>query len=73
MKLETLYKKAVAAGIPVINVTNACATGSTAFREAYFAVGSGEVEVAMAVGSEQILTSVDGRTWQFLFQPLYPT
>ncbi|MFN8628690.1 MAG: thiolase family protein [Candidatus Binatia bacterium] len=41
-------------GIPVINVTNACATGSTAFREAYFAVGSGEVEVAMAVGSEQM-------------------
>src|SRR3972149_11418108 len=33
-------------GIPVINVANACATGSTAFREAYFAVGSGEYEVA---------------------------
>ena len=41
-------------GIPVINVSNACATGSTAFREAYFAVGSGEYEVAMAVGSEQM-------------------
>jgi acetyl-CoA acyltransferase len=41
-------------GVPVINLTNACATGSTAFREAYFAVGSGEVEVAMAVGSEQM-------------------
>src|SRR6185436_5484053 len=41
-------------GIPVVNVANACATGSTAFREAYFAVGSGEYEVAMAVGSEQM-------------------
>jgi acetyl-CoA acetyltransferase len=41
-------------GIPVINVSNACATGSTAFREAYFAVGSGEYEIAMAVGSEQM-------------------
>src|SRR5215475_1802859 len=41
-------------GIPVINVSNACATGSTAFRDAYFAVGSGEYEVAMAVGSEQM-------------------
>jgi len=41
-------------GIPVINVSNACATGSTAFREAYFAVGSGEYDVAMAVGSEQM-------------------
>lgn len=41
-------------GIPVVNVANACATGSTAVREAYMAVGSGEVEVAMAVGSEQM-------------------
>jgi len=41
-------------GTPVINVSNACATGSTAFREAYFAVGSGEYEVAMAIGSEQM-------------------
>jgi acetyl-CoA acetyltransferase len=41
-------------GIPVVNVSNACATGSTAFREAYFAVGSGEYEIAMAVGSEQM-------------------
>jgi len=41
-------------GIPVINVSNACATGSTAFREAYYAVGSGEYEIAMAVGSEQM-------------------
>ena len=41
-------------GIPIVNVANACATGSTAFREAYFAVGSGEYDVAMAVGSEQM-------------------
>ena len=41
-------------GIPVVNVSNACATGSTAFREAYFAVGSGEYDVALAVGSEQM-------------------
>ena len=30
-------------GIPVINVSNACATGSTAFREAYMAVAVGDV------------------------------
>jgi acetyl-CoA acetyltransferase len=41
-------------GIPVVNVSNACATGSTAVRECYFAVGSGEYDVAMAVGSEQM-------------------
>ena len=41
-------------GIPVVNVANACATGSTAFREAVLAVKSGEVDVALAVGVEQM-------------------
>ena len=41
-------------GVPVINVSNACATGSTAFREAFMAVTSGMYEVAMAVGVEQM-------------------
>jgi acetyl-CoA acyltransferase len=41
-------------GIPVVNVANACATGSTAFREAYLSVASGEVDVALAVGVEQM-------------------
>jgi len=41
-------------GIPVVNVANACATGSTAFREAWMAVASGEYDVALAVGVEQM-------------------
>ena len=41
-------------GIPVINVSNACATGSTAFREAFMAVASGMYDVTMAVGVEQM-------------------
>jgi acetyl-CoA acetyltransferase len=41
-------------GIPVVNVANACATGSTAFREAWMAVGSGMHDVALAVGVEQM-------------------
>src|SRR5262245_48634250 len=41
-------------GIPVVNVANACATGSTAFREAVLSVASGEVDVALAVGVEQM-------------------
>ncbi len=41
-------------GIPVINVANACATGATAFREAYFAVASGAYDMALAIGSEQM-------------------
>src|SRR5437879_8277227 len=41
-------------GIPVINVSNACATGSTAFREAYLGVASGMYDISMAVGVEQM-------------------
>jgi len=41
-------------GMPVINVANACATGSTAFREAYLGVASGLYDVTMAVGVEQM-------------------
>jgi acetyl-CoA acetyltransferase len=41
-------------GIPVYNVTNACATGATALRCVYMALASGEAEVGLAVGAEQM-------------------
>ncbi len=41
-------------GIPVVNVVNACATGSTAVREAYLAVAMGLHDIVVAVGSEQM-------------------
>ncbi len=41
-------------GIPVINVNNACASGSTALFLARQAVKSGQVEVALALGFEQM-------------------
>jgi acetyl-CoA acyltransferase len=41
-------------GIPVINVANACATGATAFREAWAAVKAGLYDCVMAVGVEQM-------------------
>ena len=39
-------------GIPVVNVANACATGATAFREAWMAIKAGVYDVALAVGVE---------------------
>jgi acetyl-CoA acetyltransferase len=51
---QRIMKEIGATGVPVINVSNACATGSTAFREAYYSVASGAYDVAMAVGSEQM-------------------
>jgi acetyl-CoA acyltransferase len=40
-------------GIPVVNVSNACASGATAFREAFIAIKSGLYDVALAVGVEK--------------------
>ena len=51
---QKILKEIGMTGIPVYNVANACATGSTAFREAYFAVGSGAYDIALAVGVEQM-------------------
>ena len=51
---QRVLKEVGMTGIPVYNVANACATGSTAFREAYFAVGSGAYDIALAVGMEQM-------------------
>jgi acetyl-CoA acetyltransferase len=43
-------------GVPIINVNNACATGSTALFLARQAVESGTVDVALALGFEQMLS-----------------
>jgi acetyl-CoA acetyltransferase len=40
--------------VPVTGVGNYCASGSTAFREAYFSVASGFCEIALAVGVEKL-------------------
>lgn len=43
-------------GIPIINIENACASGSSAFREAWMGVASGVYELAIAVGVEKTVT-----------------
>ncbi len=41
-------------GIPVTNVANACATGATAFRDAWMSIKAGVYDVVLAVGVEQM-------------------
>ena len=41
-------------GIPVVNVSNACATGATAFREGWTAVKAGLYDLVLCVGVEQM-------------------
>ncbi len=41
-------------GIPVVNVENACSSGTSAFRLATQAVASGQVDIAIALGFEKL-------------------
>ena len=41
-------------GVPVVNCANACATGATAFREAWMAIKAGVYDLVIAVGVEQM-------------------
>ncbi len=41
-------------GIPVVNVANACATGATAFRDAWMSIKAGVYDMVLAVGVEQM-------------------
>lgn len=51
-------------GIPITNVTNACATGSNALFLARQAVASGVVECALAVGFEQMTPGALGAVFE---------
>ncbi|HMJ10694.1 MAG TPA: beta-ketoacyl synthase N-terminal-like domain-containing protein, partial [Polyangiaceae bacterium] len=44
-------------GIPITNVENACAGGSTAFHCAWKDVASGACDVALAIGAEKIFNA----------------
>lgn len=46
-------------GIPILNVENACSSGSSALREAYIAVAAGVHEVVLVLGVEK-LTALGG-------------
>jgi acetyl-CoA acyltransferase len=44
-------------GKPIVNVDNACASGSAAFQLAWLSVASGQVDVALAIGAEKLTHS----------------
>ena len=51
---QKLQKQVGQTGIPVYNVSNACATGATALRTAIMAVKAGECDMGLAVGVEKL-------------------
>jgi acetyl-CoA acetyltransferase len=51
---QMLQKQIGQTGIPVYNVSNACATGATALRTAIMAIKAGECDMGLAVGVEKL-------------------
>jgi len=51
---QAVQKQLGQTGIPVYNVTNACATGATALRTAIMAIKAGEAQIGLAVGAEKL-------------------
>ena len=51
---QMLQKQIGQTGIPVYNVSNACATGATALRVAVMAIKAGETDAGIAVGVEKL-------------------
>lgn len=47
-------------GMAITNIENACASGSTAFREAYYAVSLGRYDVVLAIGVEKLTGKFQG-------------
>ncbi len=53
--------------IPVTRIENACATGNDALRNAFFAVASGHVDVALVVGGDKVReTSARATFWDWM-------
>ncbi|MCZ7533719.1 MAG: thiolase family protein [Acidimicrobiia bacterium] len=48
------------AGLPLVNVENACSSGATAIREASLAIRAGENDVVVAVGTEHLTSQFAG-------------
>ena len=51
---ETALAELGLTGIPIINVENACSSGSTAFWQAYWGIATGLYDMALAFGAEKV-------------------
>src|SRR3954451_18716797 len=51
---QQVQKQIGQTGIPVFNVSNACATGATALRTVIMAIKAGEADMGLAVGVEKL-------------------
>jgi acetyl-CoA acyltransferase len=70
---QQVQKQVGQTGIPVFNVSNACATGATALRTVVMSLKAGECDMGLAFGVEKLAgagllagssRSADGDTWE---------
>jgi acetyl-CoA acetyltransferase len=71
---QQIQKQVGQTGIPVYNVSNACATGATALRTVIMAIKAGECDMGIAVGVEKLagagllggggVAKSDGKVWE---------
>jgi acetyl-CoA acetyltransferase len=66
IRAEVALRHSGLAGVPMINVENACASSSTAFHVACMAVSSGAAEVVLVVGVERLTHPVKQRSFDAL-------
>ncbi len=61
MSGQRVLKQLGITGLPITNVENACSSSSSAFRQAYIAVGAGVYDIVLVLGVEK-LTKFGGGT-----------
>lgn len=66
---QRIFKELGMTGIPMYNVENACASGATAFHQAWISVAAGIYDTALVVGVEQ-LSSLGGGTLPLNFEDI---
>lgn len=62
IRAQTVLGPSGFGGIPMVNVENACASASTAFRGVWLEIASGLYDVGLAVGAEKMLLEDRART-----------
>lgn len=63
---QVILSGTLLAGIPVVNVENACASSSSAVQVAMWAIAAGQARVALVVGVEKLVLPDKTQTWQAL-------
>jgi acetyl-CoA acetyltransferase len=66
IRSEVVFRDDELAGTPMINVENACASGSSALQLGWEAVGGGRTECVLVVGAEQLTHADKNRTFAAL-------